>query len=555
MTLTQRQKEILKKLISNDFVSTDELLDTFGISINTIKNDIDRINDEISPKSHICCNTNEQYYLDNKDLFIQDEYFLSDTLLYDNQTRFNQIYGYILEHQYTKLEDLENVLSLERSTFLPYLKLVKKQFKQFDIDLLSKPKYGYYLRYNEINYRYAYVFYLTLTKYPVETDNSIYRQLTKDIKDKNLEINDTKFTQLYYYLKTKQDRVNRGCVLEDESKQYEEILEILNLKEKEYQNLVIENSIDELRFSFENYLNEHNLLFLIKECHFSLFDFVIKSKLKREYKIYLNIIPNQLDSISRESPVSLFLAKQILDFIKDYDESSTYELANILYNEIVTRHYAYQKLKLLIVSTLDKSSHSSLIYRLNNRYSNYIDSIGSAYFYELSKELVNQYDAVIYFQKDGMILPSYVKKKYALEYFINYNDFSNMFEELIVPHFIYSNPFDFNHKIEKVLFNDLDELKKYQVEIYNQLGITIVFTNKEPKTIYYSFASMKKLNNRKIREGFIFILNTNENILSLKMAEHLIRLVTQSRNAKDYLLQGVGDIYSNLLHQRKQFVR
>ena len=84
MTLTQRQKEILKKLISNDFVSTDELLDTFGISINTIKNDIDRINDEISPKSHICCNTNEQYYLDNKDLFIQDEYFLSDTLLYDN---------------------------------------------------------------------------------------------------------------------------------------------------------------------------------------------------------------------------------------------------------------------------------------------------------------------------------------------------------------------------------------------------------------------------------------------------------------------------------------
>lgn len=192
---------------------------------------------------------------------------------------------------------------------------------------------------------------------------------------------------------------------------------------------------------------------------------------------------------------------------------------------------------------------------LNNRYSNYIDSIGSAYFYELSKELVNQYDAVIYFQKDGMILPSYVKKKYALEYFINYNDFSNMFEELIVPHFIYSNPFDFNHKIEKVLFNDLDELKKYQVEIYNQLGITIVFTNKEPKTIYYSFASMKKLNNRKIREGFIFILNTNENILSLKMAEHLIRLVTQSRNAKDYLLQGVGDIYSNLLHQRKQFVR
>ena len=555
MTLTQRQKEILKKLISNDFVSTDELLDTFGISINTIKNDIDRINDEISPKSHICCNTNEQYYLDNKDLFIQDEYFLSDTLLYDNQTRFNQIYGYILEHQYTKLEDLENVLSLERSTFLPYLKLVKKQFKQFDIDLLSKPKYGYYLRYNEINYRYAYVFYLTLTKYPVETDNSIYRQLTKDIKDKNLEINDTKFTQLYYYLKTKQDRVNRGCVLEDESKQYEEILEILNLKEKEYQNLVIENSIDELRFSFENYLNEHNLSFLMKECHFSLFDFVIKSKLKREYKIYLNIIPNQLDSISRESPVSLFLAKQILDFIKDYDESSTYELANILYNEIVTRHYAYQKLKLLIVSTLDKSSHSSLIYRLNNRYSNYIDSIGSAYFYELSKELVNQYDAVIYFQKDGMIKPSYVKKKYALEYFINYNDFSNMFEELIVPHFIYSNPFDFNHKIEKVLFNDLDELKKYQVEIYNQLGITIVFTNKEPKTIYYSFASMKKLNNRKIREGFIFILNTNENILSLKMAEHLIRLVTQSRNAKDYLLQGVGDIYSNLLHQRKQFVR
>ncbi len=555
MELVQRQKEILKTLVSNESISTQDLLDTFGISLHTLKNDIDRINNEISPRSHIYNNDNDQYYLDNKESFIQDNYFLSDILLFDNQMRFNQIYGYILEHQYTKLEDLENTLNLERSTFLPYLKLVKKQLKQFDITLLSKPKYGYYLKYTEQNYRYAYVFYLTLIKYPIDSNDSIFNQLIEDIKNKKLEINDTKFTQLYYYLKTVRERNDKGLILSDENKLYNNILEIMNLKEKEYSNLLSKESINELRNAFEVYLKEHNLSFLMNECHLSLFDFVLKSKLKRKHNIYLNMIPNQLDSISKKSPISLFLAKQILDFTQDYDESSTYELANILYNEIVTRHYAYQKLKILIVSTLDKSSHASLKYRLNNRYANYIEIIDSAYFYELSEQLVNKYDAVIYFQKDGMVLPSYVKKKYALDYFINYNDFSNMFEELIVPHFIYSNPFDFKHAIEKIPLNSIDDLNDYQVKIYNQLGISVLFTNTEPKTIYYSFDSIKKINNEKIKEGFIFILNTNEDILSLKMAEHLIRLLTQSKKAKIYLLQGTDDIYSELLHHRKQFVR
>ncbi len=557
MTLTQRQKEIVKTLVSNDKVSIHELLDTFNISLNTLKNDIDRINDEICPKSHIFLNENEQYYLNQKEYFIQDNYFLSDTLLYDNQMRFNLIYGYLLEHQYTKLEDLENYLNLERSTFLPYLKLVKNQLKQFDIELLSKPKYGYYLQCSEQNYRYAYVLYLTLVKHPIDVNDSIYHYLKENIKNRKLEINDTKFTQLYYFLKVVQDRNRKGFYLKDENNLFETILEIMNLNEKVDTHLFPKESMQELRDSFEKYLKEHNLLFLIDECHLSLFDFVFKIKQKREHKIYLNVIPNQLDSISKESPVSLFLARQILDFIQDYDESSIYELASILYNEIVTRHYTYQKLKLLIVSTLDKSSHASLIYRLNNRYASYIEKIDSAYFYELSKQLVEKYDAVIYFQKDGMVLPSYAKNKYALDYFINYNDFSNMFEELIVPHFIYSSPFDNKHGIEKVSYSSVDELKAYKVEIYNQLGISIIFTNSEPKTIFYSFDSMKKMNNKKIKEGFIFELNTHDDILSLKMAEHLIRLVTQSKNAKEYLLNdnNTGDIYCDLLHRRKQFVR
>lgn len=554
MELTQRQNEILKTLLSNAFVSIKDLAVSFDISVATLKNDIDLINESIYPKSHIYLKSNSKYYLDNKAPFVQENYYLSDTLLYDNQIRFNEILGYLLTHDYTKLEDLERELNLERSTFLPYLKLVKQQLKSFDIQVLSKPKYGYYLSYTEENYRYAYILYLTLSKSPIYAEDEIYKEVYRLIKERQLDFNDTKFIQLYYYLKVRKDRNIKGYFLENENQLFEIILEIFNLNEHDYKYALKNESIKDLHDLFVIYLKENGLSVLLEECHTSIFDFVLKAYLKNKYHIYLNVTPNQLDSIPKNSPISIFLARKILDFVKIYDESDVYELANILYNEIVTRHYTYQKLKLLIVSSLNKTSHESLKYRLFNRYSSYIESIDNAHFYELSEDLVNNYDAVLYFQKDGMILPGYIKKKCALDYFINYNDFSEIFEELIVPHFIYKNPFDFNHEIKKIKYKNTSELKNYSIEIYNQVGITILFTKEKPETIYYSFDKMQKLNGRKIKEGFIFIVNIQDDMLSLKMAENFLRLITQSKQAKDYVIQETGDVYTKVLHHRRQFV-
>ena len=554
MELTQRQNEILKTLLSNAFVSIKDLAVSFDISVATLKNDIDLINESIYPKSHIYLKSNSKYYLDNKAPFVQENYYLSDTLLYDNQIRFNEILGYLLTHDYTKLEDLERELNLERSTFLPYLKLVKQQLKSFDIQVLSKPKYGYYLSYTEENYRYAYILYLTLSKSPIYAEDEIYKEVYRLIKERQLDFNDTKFIQLYYYLKVRKDRNIKGYFLENENQLFEIILEIFNLNEHDYKYALKNESIKDLHDLFVIYLKENGLSVLLEECHTSIFDFVLKAYLKNKYHICLNVIPNQLDSIPKNSPISIFLARKILDFVKNYDESDVYELANILYNEIVTRHYTYQKLKLLIVSSLNKTSHESLKYRLFNRYSSYIESIDNAHFYELSEDLVNNYDAVLYFQKDGMILPGYIKKKCALDYFINYNDFSEIFEELIVPHFIYKNPFDFNHEIKKIKYKNTSELKNYSIEIYNQVGITILFTKEKPETIYYSFDKMQKLNGRKIKEGFIFIVNIQDDMLSLKMAENFLRLITQSKQAKDYVIQETGDVYTKVLHHRRQFV-
>lgn len=554
MELTQRQNEILKTLLSNAFVSIKDLAISFDISVATLKNDIDLINESIYPKSHIYLKSNSKYYLDNKAPFVQENYYLSDTLLYDNQIRFNEILGYLLTHDYTKLEDLERELNLERSTFLPYLKLVKQQLKSFDIQVLSKPKYGYYLSYTEENYRYAYILYLTLSKSPIYAEDEIYKEVYRLIKERQLDFNDTKFIQLYYYLKIRKDRNIKGYFLENENQLFEIILEIFNLNEHDYKYALKNESIKDLHDLFVIYLKENGLSVLLEECHTSIFDFVLKAYLKNKYHIYLNVTPNQLDSIPKNSPISIFLARKILDFVKIYDESDVYELANILYNEIVTRHYTYQKLKLLIVSSLNKTSHESLKYRLFNRYSSYIESIDNAHFYELSEDLVNNYDAVLYFQKDGMILPSYIKKKCALDYFINYNDFSEIFEELIVPHFIYKNPFDFNHEIKKIKYKNTSELKNYSIEIYNQVGITILFTKEKPETIYYSFDKMQKLNGKKIKEGFIFIVNIQDDMLSLKMAENFLRLITQSKQAKDYVIQETGDVYTKVLHHRRQFV-
>ena len=43
-------------------------------------------------------------------------------------------------------------------------------------------------------------------------------------------------------------------------------------------------------------------------------------------------------------------------------------------------------------------------------------------------------------------------------------------------------------------------------------------------------------------------------MLSLKMAENFLRLITQSKQAKDYVIQETGDVYTKVLHHRRQFV-
>ena len=74
------------------------------------------------------------------------------------------------------------------------------------------------------------------------------------------------------------------------------------------------------------------------------------------------------------------------------------------------------------------------------------------------------------------------------------------------------------------------------------------------KTIYYTFDKMQKIDGRKIKEGFIFIVNIQDDMLSLKMAENFLRLITQSKQAKDYVIQENGDVYTKVLHHRRQFV-
>ena len=284
MELTQRQNEILKTLLSNTFVSIKDLVDSFDISVATLKNDIDFINESIYPESHIYLKSNSKYYLDNKTPFMQENYYLSDTLLYDNQIRFNEILGYLLTHDYTKLEDLERELNLERSTFLPYLKLVKQQLKTFDIQVLSKPKYGYYLSYTEENYRYARILYLTLSKSPIYAEDEIYKEVYRIIKKRQLDFNDTKFIQLYYYLKVRKDRNEKGYILENENQLFEIILEIFNLNEHDYKYALKNESIKDLHDLFVIYLKENGLSVLLEECHTSIFDFVLKAYLKNKYQ-------------------------------------------------------------------------------------------------------------------------------------------------------------------------------------------------------------------------------------------------------------------------------
>ena len=95
----------------------------------------------------------------------------------------------------------------------------------------------------------------------------------------------------------------RGYILENENQLFEIILEIFNLNEHDYKYALKNESIKDLHDLFVIYLKENGLSVLLEESHTSIFDFVLKAYLKNKYHIYLNVIPNQLDSIPKNSPI------------------------------------------------------------------------------------------------------------------------------------------------------------------------------------------------------------------------------------------------------------
>ena len=149
MILTERQKFIIKELLSEeDFVPTKFLASKFGVSLRTIRYDLENIecflkknNSELlkSPKKGIMLLSKEKI-----SGLIDDEVMSSNHVILSSETREKLlIIKILLSNDYITSEKLASELQVSKSTILTIIKDINKDLKSFNILIKGRPNYGY----------------------------------------------------------------------------------------------------------------------------------------------------------------------------------------------------------------------------------------------------------------------------------------------------------------------------------------------------------------------------------------------------------------------------
>ena len=145
-------------------VTSAELAENLGVSERTIKNDIEKMRCSSEKDGYsIHAQRGKGYWLqiENAEKFGQLETQLNYRFSRDNYTleyedRANQVVRMLLVNtDYMKLDDIAEQLYLSRSSLKNIMPEVRGIFRDFKLDLISKPGYGIKIQGEEINIRFC----------------------------------------------------------------------------------------------------------------------------------------------------------------------------------------------------------------------------------------------------------------------------------------------------------------------------------------------------------------------------------------------------------------
>lgn len=244
-SLSSRLEVILNEFIKNDKYHTSEQLAIITkVSARTIKKDIQELNEFlVSFNVEIGAKTGVGYHLiiSDKQLYLQllndlkeREIHLIDEIPKYRYERVNYIIKKMLSvDYYITLEDLMDELYISRSTLTADMKEVRETFKDFNLEIITKPNYGIILDGDEIAKRQCiaeYFFHPSIFTGYFAADNAMF-------------VSNTNQSEIGY--------------IRDILCDINEKLEI-NMSDQSFQNFVIHILIAVRRWRFYNYIKEEN---------------------------------------------------------------------------------------------------------------------------------------------------------------------------------------------------------------------------------------------------------------------------------------------------------
>jgi len=452
-------KRFLKlfKLLSNSKtpMKSEEICEQLDIAPRTLRNDLQKYKSIFLENGVTLISKPGVGYC--FEIFDQDLYFgfIQDLIKQETQDqhlipvypeeRINYlIKSFLSTDDYIKIEDLEEELFVSRSTLTNDLKEVRERFEYYHLDIENKPNYGMKIVGEEFNKRACiskYYFYTdsyddVILNTEKNKNKEIIKKLLYDtIIENNFTLTDIGFQNLVIHIMILLMRMDKlaeddiiepiykslkdekefkiACLLVEKLENqfkvkfpkkeiYYITIHLLGKKSMQYNNdtlLISQETQDLLNYIFEHIKQNFQLDF---SQDFELFRFLslhfqpMMNRLK--YGLY---IENPLiDKIKNENPLAFEIALyagSIIKEIKKYDVSVN-EVGYVALHFALALERVQEKVKsknVIVVCASGAGSSQILMYKLKQKFKNYINEIKVAKLYELLDIDQNKYDYII----------------------------------------------------------------------------------------------------------------------------------------------------------------
>jgi len=452
-------KRFLKlfKLLSNREtpMKSEEICEQLDISPRTLRNDLKKYKSIFLENGVEFISKPGVGY--RFEVFDQDLYFRFIQDLIKKQTndqhiipvypeeRINYlIKSFLSTYNYIKIEDLEEELFVSRSTLTNDLKEVREKLKYYHLDIENKPNYGMKIVGEEFHKRACiskYYFYtdsydeVILNKEKNENKEIIKKLLYDTITENNFTLTDIGFQNLVIHIMILLMRINKSRednIIDPIYKNLEDKKEFtiacflvgklenqfkIKFPKKEIYYITIhllgkksmQNNNDTLLISKETEDLLNYIFDLIKQNFqvdflqdFELFRFLSShfQPMMNRLKYGLYIENPLIDKIKNENHLAFEIALyagSIIKEIKKYDVSVN-EVGYIALHFALALERVHEKRKsknVIVVCASGAGSSQILLYKLKQKFKNYINEIKVAKLYELLDIDQNKYDYII----------------------------------------------------------------------------------------------------------------------------------------------------------------